>query len=79
MTPDFGGVNIKALNPGKKAIGVILIAFDNSTQALEVQDQHYTNVDTINYSVRGYAATPRKLPRELSMRRLSVMVHSRVS
>jgi len=60
MIPDFGGVNIKALNPGKKAIGVILIAYDNSTQALEVQDQHYTNVDTINYSVRGYAATPRK-------------------
>ncbi|MDB5123204.1 MAG: hypothetical protein JWP94_1333 [Mucilaginibacter sp.] len=60
LAPDFGGVNIKGLNRSKKDIGVILIALDNSTKALEVQDQHYTNIDTINYSVRGYAAVPRK-------------------
>lgn len=60
LAPDFGGINIKGINRGKKDLGFILVAFDNSTQALEVQDQHYTNVDTVNYSVRGYAATPRK-------------------
>lgn len=60
LAPDFGGVNIKGLNRAKKDIGVILLALDNSTKALEVQDQHYTNVDTINYSVRGYAAVARK-------------------
>jgi len=60
LAPDFGGINVKAINRGKKDLGFILIAYDQSTQALEVQDQHYTNTDTINYSVRGYAATPRK-------------------
>jgi len=60
LSADFGGINIKALNPGKKDIGIILIAFSTSTQALEVADQHYTNVDTVNYTVRGYPATPQK-------------------
>jgi hypothetical protein len=60
LSADFGGVNIKATDRGKKALGFILISLDNSTQALEVQDQHYTNADIINYSVRGFAATPRK-------------------
>jgi hypothetical protein len=60
MVRDFGGVTITALNPKKKEIGVILLALDSSTNALEVQDQHYTNSDTLNYSVRGYKAYPRK-------------------
>jgi hypothetical protein len=60
LAPDFGGVNVKAVNRGKSPVGLILIALDNSTQALEVQDQHYTNKDSINYSVRGYSATSRK-------------------
>lgn len=60
ITTDFGGVNIQALNPAKTEIGVILIAMDDQTQALEVSDQHYTNQDTINYSVRGYPAISRK-------------------
>jgi len=60
ITTDFGGVNIKALNLYKKDVGVILIAMDNATRALEVNDQHYTNTDTINYSVRGFPAEQRK-------------------
>ena len=60
LAADFGGVNVKGVNRGKADVGVILIALDNSTQALEVQDQHYTNKDSINYTVRGYPATPRK-------------------
>jgi hypothetical protein len=60
ITKDFGGVNIQALNPDRKELGVILIAMDNSTRALEVNDQHYTNTDTINYSVRGFPPVERK-------------------
>ncbi|MDB5126637.1 DUF5000 domain-containing lipoprotein [Mucilaginibacter sp.] len=60
IAKDFGGVNIQALNPFKKPIGMILIAMDNSTQRLEVSDQHYTNVDSINYSVRGFPSVERK-------------------
>lgn len=59
ITPDFGGVNVKALNPLKKEIGVVVTAFDPSTGRMEVQDQHYTDKDTIDYSLRGYPATAR--------------------
>jgi hypothetical protein len=54
MTADFGGVNVQALNPLKKEIGVIITVFDKSTGLMEVQDQHYTKADTINYSLRGF-------------------------
>ncbi len=60
LSTDFGGVNINVFNPLKKAIGVILLALDSTTNAMEIQDQHYANTDTINYSVRGYSVTPRK-------------------
>ena len=60
MNADFGGVNIKVLNPLKKAIGVIFMAYDSTAGKLMIQDQHYANFDTINYSVRGYAAVPRQ-------------------
>jgi hypothetical protein len=60
LNSDFGGVNIRALNPLKKPIGVIFMAYDSTEGKLMIQDQHYTSVDTINYSVRGYAAVPRQ-------------------
>ncbi|EHQ29094.1 DUF5000 domain-containing lipoprotein [Mucilaginibacter paludis] len=60
LSADFGGVNISALNPLKKPIGLILIAIDPSTKGYEIVDQHYTNQDTSNYSIRGYNTTPRK-------------------
>jgi hypothetical protein len=50
---DFGGVNVKSLNPLKKDIGIIVTAYDKSTNSMEIQDQHYTRSDTIDYSVRG--------------------------
>lgn len=61
LAPDFGGVNLKAVNRGKSPVGLILIAMDNSTHALEVQDQHYTNQDSINYTIRGFSPTPRQI------------------
>ncbi|WP_184542988.1 DUF4959 domain-containing protein [Mucilaginibacter sp. FT3.2] len=57
---DFGGVNVQALNPLKKEIGIIITAYDKSTGLMEVQDQHYTKADTINYSLRGYNTDPRQ-------------------
>jgi hypothetical protein len=56
VTPDFGGVNVKAINTLKEPIGLILIAYDSLTQELQIQDQYYTENDTIDYSVRGYDA-----------------------
>lgn len=60
MTPDFGGVNITARNPNKTAIGLVLITQNATTNALEIVDQHYTNTDTISYSLRGYQSVPTK-------------------
>ena len=60
LNADFGGVNIKLLNPLKKPIGVIFMAFDTAVGRLMIHDQHYTSFDAINYSVRGYAAVPRQ-------------------
>ncbi|WPU92447.1 DUF5000 domain-containing lipoprotein [Mucilaginibacter sabulilitoris] len=60
LQTDFGGVNVTALNPQKKSIGVIVIAFDKSTNELEVQEQFYTKSDTINYSVRGFNTDARE-------------------
>jgi len=56
MKPDFGGVNIQAINTLKEPIGLILVAYDSLTQELQIQDQYYTENDTIDYTVRGYAA-----------------------
>jgi hypothetical protein len=56
---DFGGVNVQSMNPLLSQIGLVVISSDKSTNALEIQDQHYTNVDTINYSLRGYTTDPR--------------------
>lgn len=58
MQTDFGGVKVKSLNAFKKEIGLIVIGLDKSTHQLEIQDQHYTNLDTIDYSLRGYKSEP---------------------
>ena len=60
MKADFGGVNINVLNPLKKPIGVIFMAYDSTVGRLMINDQHYTSFDTINYSVRGFAAVARQ-------------------
>ncbi|QEM11711.1 DUF4959 domain-containing protein [Mucilaginibacter rubeus] len=58
LQADFGGVNIQSLNPLKAEVGVILTGLDQTTKAMEVQDQHYTKLDTVDYSVRGYKSEP---------------------
>ena len=59
ISPDFGGVNVKALNPLKKSIGIIVTAFSDVTKTMEVEEQHYTKADTINFSVRGFSTAAR--------------------
>jgi hypothetical protein len=59
IAPDFSGVNIKALNPLKKDIGVIVTAFNDVTKAMEVEEQYFTKSDTIDFSVRGFKSTAR--------------------
>lgn len=60
VNADFGGVNVQAFNPLKKEIGIIITAFDATTNSMEVQDQFFTKADTINYSIRGYSTDPRQ-------------------
>ena len=60
LQTDFGGVNVTALNPLKREIGVIITAFDKSTNAMEIQDQYFTTKDTINYSLRGFGTDSRQ-------------------
>ncbi|MGN8068547.1 DUF5000 domain-containing lipoprotein [Mucilaginibacter sp. SG564] len=59
ISADFGGVNVKALNPLKRDIGIIVTAFDDVTKSMEVQEQHFTKGDTIDFSIRGFKSTPR--------------------
>jgi hypothetical protein len=56
---DFGGVGIRALNPLRKSVGVILTKYDSVTRTMKVFDQHYTKDSLINYSVRGLNVNPR--------------------
>lgn len=51
---DFGGVNISAKNPSKKALGIIVISTDKTTGKMLPVEQYYTQLENINFSVRGF-------------------------
>ena len=57
LTPDFGGINIKAQNTLKKEVGIIFVAYNAQTRQMEVVDQFFTKTEHIDYSIRGYAST----------------------
>jgi len=59
LSPDFGGINIKALNTLKREIGLIFLAYDANTGLMEVQDQFFTKDENIDYSVRGFESEER--------------------
>lgn len=59
IAADFGGVNVKAFNPLKKDIGIILTAYDDVTRTMEVQEQHFSKADTIDFSIRGFSTDAR--------------------
>lgn len=60
LSSDFGGVHVTAENPEKNEIGLIVVAFDKSTNKMEIQDQHFTTDKSIDYSVRGYNTDERQ-------------------
>ncbi|WP_316818868.1 DUF4959 domain-containing protein [Pedobacter nyackensis] len=59
LTADFGGINVKTVNSSKKEIGILLLTYDPSTKAMEIQDQYYTRDEQVDYSIRGFNADPR--------------------
>ena len=58
LAPDFGGVSITADNPTGKEVGYILMSYNANTRAMEIQDQFFSNLKKINYTVTGYPAKP---------------------
>lgn len=54
LQADFGGVNVSAKNPAKKAIGLIVISTDKTTGKMLPVEQFYTEAEDINFSVRGF-------------------------
>jgi hypothetical protein len=60
LSPDFGGINIQCLNKAKRAIAINMVNIDPVTKKFVIADNHYTSVDTIDYSIRGYPVTPAK-------------------
>jgi hypothetical protein len=57
---DYGGINIQAINKGQNPIAVNALTIDPITDRFVIADEHYTNLDTINYSLRGYKPEPTK-------------------
>ena len=60
LTPDFGGLHVTALNKARRNMSITMLTRDSTTNQLGIIDQHFESVDSINYSIRGYAATPRE-------------------
>jgi hypothetical protein len=60
ITPDFGGANFFGLNPNKVPIAVHVLSLNDKTNKYDEQDPQYINTDSVNFSVRGYDATPKK-------------------
>lgn len=57
---DFGGVNIRASNDVRAYVNVVTILPSASTGKYEIVDQNLSNIDSINYSLRGYDTLPKK-------------------
>jgi hypothetical protein len=60
MKNDFGGVQITVKNAARADIGIITITQDAVTKKMEIVSQHYTNQDSLTFSLRGYDTIPRQ-------------------
>ena len=60
MQPDFGGVNIQGTDSTLAAVGIVTLLPNPVTGKDDVEDQHYTNNLSIQYSLRGYDTLPKK-------------------
>jgi hypothetical protein len=60
LQPDFGGVNIKATNATGSNVGIVTLLPSVLTNREEIIDQNYTNLNSIDYSLRGYDTIAKK-------------------
>ncbi|AYL99265.1 DUF4959 domain-containing protein [Mucilaginibacter celer] len=60
ITPDFGGANFFGFNPNKVPVAVHIISFNEKRNAYDEEEPQYLSTDTVNVSVRGYDAVPKK-------------------
>jgi len=59
LQKDFGGINVTAINTFKAPIGVITITPDAKNK-LQIVSQNYSQLDTIQFSLRGFDTVSRK-------------------
>lgn len=60
LSPDFGGLNIKAKNIDRRAIGLNMIAIEPANNKFEIKDRHFSSSAQIDYSIRGYESVASK-------------------
>lgn len=60
LSADFGGVNVRAQNPNKRAFGYILLELDPIVNEYGIVEQHYDAAEAVNFSVRGYNTDARR-------------------
>jgi hypothetical protein len=60
ITPDFGGANFFGFNPNKVPVAIHVLSFNDKKNKYDEQDPQYLSTDTVNLSVRGFDATPKK-------------------
>ncbi|WEK35672.1 MAG: DUF5000 domain-containing lipoprotein [Candidatus Pseudobacter hemicellulosilyticus] len=60
IEPDFGGINILAQNPAKRPVTVNLITRNADLGRYEIEEQQFTALDDVRFSVRGYSSEPRE-------------------
>lgn len=60
LSTDFGGINIQGKNESGSAVAIYTLTVDPVTDKFTIANEHFTNLDSINYSLRGYQPTPTK-------------------
>lgn len=60
LNNDYGGMNVQAKNTAQSAVAINTLTIDPVTNKFAIADEHYTNLATINYSLRGYKPQPTK-------------------
>lgn len=60
VEPDFGSINVLGLNPGKRPVTINLITRDADLGGYRIEQQQFTTLDSIKFSVRGYPSEPQE-------------------
>lgn len=59
ISADFGGINVKYVNPSAENLAIVVLANDKLGQFVPA-NTNYTNLKVGDFSTRGYAASPTK-------------------